>query len=264
MQSVMDAFDHTRFTAEGRTHDVFRQGSGPRIIVIHEVPGITPNVARFANMLVEEGFEVVLPSLLGQPGRRVDPLYSARSLASMCISAEFSAFAWGRSTPAVDWLKALSASLYAERAEPLGVVGMCFSGGYGLAMLTEPHVVAPVLSQPSLPAGVLPAQQRGFPLSDADAAAVAQRVEGEDLEVMGLRFTGDPLCRRPRFDALRRLLGDRFIGIEIDSSPGNPEGIGRLAHSVLTEELAVDDPGHPTMEAYRQVVNFLHRHLTTR
>lgn len=262
MQSVMDAFEVGSFTSGGRTHDVYRQGQGPRVIVIHEVPGITPSVARFANMLVEEGFEVVLPSLMGEPGKEVDPGYALGSLANLCISREFSAFAWGRSTPAVEWLKALSASLYDERAEPLGVVGMCFSGGYGLAMMTEPQIVAPVLSQPSLPTGLLPQQQRGFPLSRKDAETVAARAHDEDLEVLALRFTGDPLCRRPKFNELERLLGDRFIGIEIDSSPGNPDGIGLFAHSVLTEELKVDDPMHPTMAAYYEVVDFLHRHLS--
>ena len=69
-----------------------------------------------------------------------------------------------------------------------------------------------------------------------------------DLRVLGLRFTGDSSCRRERFEHLREELGDRFIGVEIDSSEGNPHGIPKIAHSVLTEHL-VDEPGHPTHDA---------------
>jgi hypothetical protein len=55
-------------------------------------------------------------------------------------------------------------------------------------------------------------------------------------------------------------LGDHFIGVEIDSSPGNPHGIRRLAHSVLTEDL-VDEPGHPTHDALNKVLDFLRDRL---
>ena len=60
---------------------------------------------------------------------------------------------------------------------------------------------------------------------------------------------------------LRRELGDAFIAVEIDSSPGNPYGIGKGSHSVLTEHL-VDQPGHPTVEARDQVLDFLRTRLT--
>ena len=78
--------------------------------------------------------------------------------------------------------------------------------------------------------------------------------------VLGLRFTADPAVPLARFETLRRELGDAFIAVEIDSSRGNPHGIGRRAHSVLTLDL-VDEPGHPTRAALQQVLAFLQERL---
>jgi dienelactone hydrolase len=78
--------------------------------------------------------------------------------------------------------------------------------------------------------------------------------------VLGLRFTGDSLAPEERFQRLRDELGDRFIAVEIDSSPGNPHGIRKAAHSVLTEDL-VDEPGHPTRDALDRVLAFFDERL---
>ena len=48
--------------------------------------------------------------------------------------------------------------------------------------------------------------------------------------------------------------------IEIDSSKGNPHGISGAAHSVVTEHL-VDEPGHPTRDAYDRVLAFFRERL---
>jgi hypothetical protein len=98
-------------------------------------------------------------------------------------------------------------------------------------------------------------------LSEADLSAVRKRA-AEGCQVLGLRFTSDPAVRRSRFEALRKLLGDSFIAVEIDSSKGNPSGIKRSAHSVLTEDL-VDEPGHPTREALERVLVFLEERLSS-
>jgi hypothetical protein len=77
---------------------------------------------------------------------------------------------------------------------------------------------------------------------------------------MGLRFTGDRTSPGDRFARLREELGDRFIGIEIDSSPGNPAGVAADSHSVLTRHL-VDEPGHPTRIALDRVIDFFRAQL---
>ena len=69
MTNALDGWGRSEFTADGRTRQVYRRGTGPGVIVIHEIPGITPKVAAFANDVVASGFTVVMPSLVGTPGR---------------------------------------------------------------------------------------------------------------------------------------------------------------------------------------------------
>ena len=136
---------------------------------------------------------------------------------------------------------------------------MCLTGGFALAMAVDPTVLAPVLSQPGLPAPVSKAKRAALGLDAADLARVKQRT-GQGLCVLGLRFSNDRGCPAERFATLRRELGAAFEGVEIDSSPGNSYGIPPSAHSVLTVEL-VDRPGHPTRAALERVMEFLQQRL---
>jgi hypothetical protein len=120
-------------------------------------------------------------------------------------------------------------------------------------------MLAPVLSQPSLPFPVSPARRRSVGISDADLARVKERA-AQGACLLGLRFTEDKAVPPERFEALRRELGDAFIAVEIDSSKGNPYGIPRTAHSVLTQHF-VDEPGHPTREALDRVLAFFAERL---
>ena len=133
---------------------------------------------------------------------------------------------------------------------------MCLTGNFALAMMVDEAVMAPVLSQPSLPFPVGAARRAGLHVSDEDLATIKRR----DVPVLGLRFTHDVVCPAERFARLRRELGDRFEAIEIDSSPGNAHGIGRTAHSVVTKDL-VDEEGHPTRAALDRVLGFFHERL---
>jgi dienelactone hydrolase len=160
------------------------------------------------------------------------------------------------------WLRALAATALKHCGGPgVGVVGMCFTGGFALATAVEPAVLAAVLSQPALPAPIGHKRRAALGLDEGDARVVQQRAR-EGLRVLGLRFTNDRGCPAERFETLRRLLGDAFEGIDIDSSPGNPHGIPTNAHAVLTVEL-VDEPGHPTRAALERVLAFLTTQLPT-
>jgi dienelactone hydrolase len=155
----------------------------------------------------------------------------------------------------VTWLRALAAQAHAECGGPgVGAVGMCFTGGYALAMAVEPAVLAPVLSQPGMPAPLTARKRAALGLDPADLATVKARTS-DGLCVLGLRFSQDKGSPPERFATLRAELGENFEAIEIDSSPGNPHGIPKRAHSVLTEEL-VDTPGHPTRAALDRVMAF--------
>jgi dienelactone hydrolase len=259
MPNALDTFTETQFTDEGDTRTVYRAGSGPGVVVMSEMPGITPNVAAFAQRVVDAGFTVAMPQLFGTPGRAVSVGYTASSMLHGCVSREFATWALNRTSPIIDWLRALGRDLHQECGGPgVGAIGMCFTGGFALAMSVDDAMLAPVLSQPSLPFAVGAARKRALGLSDADLALVADR---EELCVLAMRFTGDKLVPAERFAHLREVLGDRLIAIEIENRPGrNPHEIPKLAHSVETEHL-VDEPGHPTKDALDRVLAFFKERL---
>jgi dienelactone hydrolase len=256
------------FAARGKTHDVYRKGSGPAVIVLSELPGITPQLLGFADRIAAIGCTAILPDLFGQAGRSatrrpgsLDLLYNVRSVAKVCISREFTLFAAGASSPIIDWLRALAASEHGRcRGPGVGVIGMCVTGGFALAMAADPHVIAPVLSQPSLPADLGPKYRNSIDCSPADLERVVRRCANEQLRVIGLRFHGDPLVPAERFEFLKRTLGDGFIAVELPQSAGHPDGFLRKHHSVLTHDL-IDEPGELTRAALDQVLHMLRTKL---
>lgn len=255
-------FAPERFTAGGVTHRVWRKGSGPAVIVITEMPGISPMVLGFADRVVALGCTAVLPDLFGTAGADGDKRFqSALTMARTCISREFTVLATGRSSPVVDWLRELGAREHARCGGPgIGVVGMCFTGGFALAMATDQRVLAPVLSQPSLPFPIGAARRRSIDISPGDVATVAARCAGEGLRVLGLRFHGDRFVPGERFAYLREQLGDGFVAVELDQADGNPNGPLGWRHSVLTGDLA-DEPGEPTRAAVDAVLELFRERL---
>ena len=257
---ALDGFAESTFTHDGATRTVYRRGAGPGVVIMHEIPGIHPDVARFATRVADEGFTAVMPELFGETGKAVTPGYIAGQMLRACISREFHVLATKHSSPITDWLRALCRNVHAEcGGRGVGAIGMCLTGNFALALMVDESVMAPVLSQPSLPFGVSRAHRAAIHLSDADLAVVKKR-SAAGCGVLGLRFTGDPLCTGARFETLRRELGDGFEAIEIDSSRGNPWGIKRTAHSVLTLDL-VDEAGHPTRAALNRTLALFRERL---
>ena len=250
------AFD---FTHDRRTYEVFKGGSGPAVLVLHEVPGLHPGVIDFAGRLIAAGYTVYLPSLFGRPAGPVNGREVVRSILRICVAREFTKLA-DRTSPVVGWLRALASSAYREcGGSGVGVVGMCFTGGFALATALEASVVASVLSQPVMPAPIGQRGRAALGLDAEDLDTLTTRAK-DNFRVLGLRFTNDRGCPPERFETLRAKFGTSFEGIEIDSSPGNAAGIAPSAHSVLTISL-VDEPGHPTRVALDRVLAFLAEQL---
>ena len=249
------------FTAEGITHDVYRKGDGPGVVLIPEIPGITPQVLALGNHLVDNGFSVACPSLFGQPGRPLSVGYLVPTVARACVAREFMALATDAERPVARYLRALARDLN-ERTpgKGVGVIGMCFTGGFALAAAVDDSVLAPVLSQPSVPPPVTPAQRRSPGVSEKEMERVVQRATDDGLCALGLRFSQDLFVPGERFQTLRQRLGDAFEVIEIDSSAGNEHGFSRTAHSVLTDQVREKD-GHPAYEARKRVVEFFNKRL---
>lgn len=245
MTDALAAWAASPFTTQELNRTVYRRGVGPAVIVVHEVPGITPAVLRFADEVADAGFTVFMPSLVGTPGRAPDAAYLATSLAKVCVAREFSTWAVGHTSSVVAWLRALARYAHAQvGGSGVGAVGMCFSGGFALGMMVDDLMVAPVLSQPSLPLPVGKQRSADLGLSPDDRVVVAQRA-AEGCEVLGLRFTGDRLVGE-RFASLRNLLGEAFTAVELPSAKPSD-------HSVLTEQR---DDG-----AVQTVIEFLRRRL---
>ena len=250
-EAALSTYSKFDFTHGGRTYPVYRKGSWPAVIVMHEMPGLSPLVIRFADRVAAAGMTVYCPSLFGKPGKPISRAYvAATALGVLCIRREFYVWRGDRSSPVVDWLKALSRKAHAEcGGKGVGAVGMCFTGGFALAMMTDPSVVAPVLSQPSLPAGKKGAGAIG--VSPQELSCVKGRLADEDLTVLGLRFKSDKLVPDARFETYRRELGDRFEAIELEDADAAEAIIP--PHSVLTLHLKEDGP---TKAAEQRVIAF--------
>ncbi len=258
---MIEGFDRGEFTFGGQTRALYRAGSGPGVVIMHEVPGLHPTVAEFGRRVADVGFTAVMPDLFGEVMKPVTPGYALSQIARACISREFHVLASRGSSPITDWLRALCRDVHGELGGPgVGAVGMCLTGNFALSLMVDDCVMAPVLSQPSLPFPIGAERRRGLHISDDDLAVVKRRVCQEGQCVLGLRFTGDPLVPAERFERLRDELGEGFEAIEIDSSKGNADDIPGTAHSVLTEDL-VDREGHPTKAALDRTLAFFRERL---
>lgn len=260
MSHQIPGFSTERLHFQGISREVFGRGEGPAVVVLSEIPGITPEVASFARKLADAGFRVYMPQLFGEPMKPLSPGYVAQSLAKICISREFRVLASAQSSPVVDWLRALARHAHKQCGGPgVGVVGMCLTGNFGLAMMLDAPVIAPVLSQPSLPIGPTAAQRQALHLSAEELTAAHEKVDTQGARILGLRFKQDFLCRAERFERLRDEFGEAFECREIDACHANPLA-GTPAHSVLTTHL-IDEVGEPTRAAFDRTLAFLAEQL---
>lgn len=261
----LDDFSSREITLEGVTRKVYLTGSGPAVIVMHEIPGISPQVARFARWVREAGFTVYMPSFFGRDGAVPQAAAGAEAFQRLCVSAEFRAMAANQTSPATLWLRALARLAHAECGGPgVGAIGMCFSGNFALTMMLEPSMLAPVLCQPALPFN----EPGALEIAPDDLAAVAARLKAEQLTVMAYRFKGDKLCTSQRFAAYAQALGDNFREHVLEDSAANqdvPPFYDRhvpFAHSVVTAHL-IDEAGQPTLAARDEILAFFAMRLRT-
>lgn len=259
MRDPLDDFDCRRMTLLGKTKRVYVAGHGPAVIVMSEMPGISPYVARFARWVRDAGLTVYMPSLFGTDGVLPGTGRTMLTVAKACIGREFRAFATNSSSPVTRWLRALAAQAHGEcGGKGVGAIGMCFTGNFALSMMLEKAVVAPVLSQPSLPMN----NPSGLHIAPDELAQVKRRLEREDLTVLGYRFEGDTFCRAERFTAYRKALGDRFVGTVLPDSAANPDSPLKTPHSVVTLHL-IDEVDQPTIAARDEILQFFRTRLIT-
>jgi dienelactone hydrolase len=259
----LDDFTARVLTFDDAAKTVFVAGLGPAIIVMTEMPGISPHVARFARWVRDAGFTVYMPSLFGRDGAVPTADEGAKVFRRACVSAEFRAFAGHGASPVTLWLRKLASYAHGECGGPgVGAIGMCFTGNFALSMTLEPSMIAPVLSQPSLPLD----DPSALESPPDELAAIRERLEQDDLTVLAYRFDGDTICQAQRFSAYSRALGERFDGRVLPDSAANPDVAPFFAshvpfpHSVVTQHL-IDEAGQPTRQARDEILAFFRRRL---
>ena len=254
----LEDFTAREITLDGAMKKVYVAGSGTGVIVMTEMPGISPHVARFARWVRDAGFTVYMPSLFGRDGAVPQADEGAMIFQRACISKEFRALGGGKSSPVTQWLRALARLAHGECGGPgVGAIGMCWTGNFALTMMLEPAVIAPVLSQPSLPLD----NPAGLEISPEEIAAVKQRLDQDNLSVLAYRFEGDKFCKAERFAAYEAVLGQRFVARVLPDSAANKELPPFFAqhvttpHSVVTAHL-IDEIGQPTLAARDEILAF--------
>ncbi len=240
---------------EGVSFPVYHAGEGPPVLIMHELPGMVPECLAFAERLVEAGFSVYLPLFFGRPGQKPELI---RPFLQLCISREFLLLARHRTSPVVQWLRSLCRKVHAEvGGKGMGAIGMCLTGGFAIPLMVEPAVVAPVVSQPAMPIGLTASHRRSLNASEEDLRVARTRTE-EGVTIRSYRFDRDRLAPKARMQAYQDFFGEAFQYHELDSS--RQKAYQKGCHSVFTLDY-VDEPGHPTREAFEDLVGFFTKAL---
>jgi dienelactone hydrolase len=247
----MKEYAKTKFAAKLNNgsrvvHDVYSKGSGPVVVLVQELPGIGLETLRLADNFVEQGFTVVLPHLFGPLGKINIP---GNTIRVMCMRKEFRIFEQGKTSPIVDWLRALCQDLKVRhKVDGVAVIGMCLTGNFAISLMADDAVLAGVASQPSLPVN----NPSDLHMSAQDIKQIRARLDKQE-PMLAFRFAEDTFCRASRFKQLDKAFNDDQQRINLQTLPGR-------GHAVLTLDF-VDQLGHPTKQAFEQIVAYFRRAL---
>ena len=203
-------YDGAPFEHAGMRHDVYRRGSGPPVILIHEAGGLDHSTLDIADRLVDEGFRILAPVIVGTPQPNGSGGSAMVNLLKMCVSREVHVLATGRTSPIAVWLRGLAATEKGA-ARGVGVIGMCFSGGFAIATAVDDSIVAAVASQPALPWPILPGAKADLGLSPADVTCVRDRFKKGEFGLLAARYRDDRASAKARITRYKKLFGDEVV-----------------------------------------------------
>src|SRR5262245_32195763 len=194
----LPGYGHETFRDGGIEHDVRRSGSGPAVLVLHELNGIDLATFLVAERIKGEGFTVVVPDLLPPlAGRPMVDL--ALNFGRICVAREFWAFALRYDRPVTRWLLALADREHAQAGGPgVGVVGMCFSGGFALASATRAPISVAIAAEPALPFRWRPGAPTDLGMSTPEATLLRDRAKRGEVCVRAFAYDADPITPRER------------------------------------------------------------------
>ena len=249
---MIDSFEKSVFTTDkvdGKplAHDVYTKGEGPVLLIIQELPGIGPETFRLVDKLVAGGFRVVMPHLFGPIGKLSFVGNTARIF---CMRREFSVFAKNKTSPVVNWLRALCVDIREKyNVKGVGVIGMCLTGNFAISLMADDAVLAGVASQPSLPLGM----NKHLHMSSQDVVEISDALDQKGA-MLAYRFKGDKLCTGAKFEALETAFNQDQERIKLRQIEGN-------AHALLTVHF-IDETGSPTDNALREVMGYFGEKLS--
>jgi len=255
-----------RFEAGGIRHYVWRSGEGPAVLLLHEMPSISWRTITLASLIRDRGYRVAMPgfvdSVRAKPtgaGEMAGMIIEyARNAVALCVSWQFIVLAQKRTSPVASWLQALARHEQAASGHPMvGVIGMCFSGGFALATAIDPSVGLAVTSQPALPFAMgpfkrIPGQAADPGISPADLERLAARTEADEVCVRAYRYSNDTIAPRERIDALVERLGPAIRFIPIPLGPNDP-----MSHPVLTDAATAEGEGTTPAHKARKALDDL-------
>ena len=226
------------------------------MLIMHELPGLSPQCLDLGRRIAANGFTVFLPLFFGRAGEHCN--LNVR----FCIAGTFSLWASSIDEPLLNWLRALACEIHGRcGGNGMAAIGLCLTGGFALALLVEPVLMAAVTSEPARPFKPVPGYAARIDLSADQWQEACNRSLRDNIPTFGTRFTCDKKSPAQRFETIARALGENFKCFPIDSSPGNAYNIPASAHSVLTDHF-VDEPEHPTRKVFDELIRFLHERLT--
>jgi dienelactone hydrolase len=252
----LDGNHRFTFKYDGISHSVFRDGSGPGVLLMHEAPGMSDRCLALADRLIGAGFTAYLPLFFGKPG--MDNKLAGPALVVLCLRRELNSLATNAPSEIAGWLRALCRRIHNEsHGRGVGVIGMCLTGNLVLSVMLDESVLVPVLCEPAVPFVPWSKKRKAaLGVPDDDVKRAAERAK--QVQVLGFRFETDTKCPDERFQTLEQIFGTTcFKGKRIPTGPSNPGQIPNGSHSVLTGEFDYDDLNHPARKALDEIIEQL-------
>jgi len=225
MDEMLSRYERFQFGSGGTGEVYCIENDGPGVVILHELPGMTPECLDLGIQIADAGFSVYLPLLFGEAGKQLGVVRQ------ICIFHQWNRLAKRKATPMTDWIRALGREVHRRHGGAgIGAIGMCLTGGFIIPLLLDEHLLAPVSSQPALPWGFRKAVRSSLGFSADELESARHRAEEKNLTILGFRYESDGQCPAEKLDTMESLFGDRFQRIQY---PGSK-------HSVLTKDRVPD------------------------
>ena len=234
--SAVTGFDPYCFhDGTGKTHQIHVVGaSGPPVVLLHELPGLVTDDLQAGKRIAALGYTVVMPLFFGKAGLKASRATTTLNSIRVCDRGEFDCNGGTRSSPHLAWLRPLIRAVRARWTDGrgLGVIGMCLTGAFPVALLCESAVAAVVVCQPTLPVNVF--SRLGW-FTDGHALAISpadleNAKNQSDAPILGVRYASDWRCPPERFERLTHEFGSRFYRMDLSGT-----GHSTLGHSFCPE-----------------------------